>query len=111
MRNRFLAFRECVLSVSIVLEDVVFCWLLLGVFPKLLLQHLTKVLFCLLLLPFHSSFAFLAISLGLTTFVEIFAYVTGLFFFLSNHRGSHILSSWMVNAGCVFVAGIHRSRV
>ena len=31
------------------------------------------------------------------------------FFFLSNHWGSHIPSSWMVHAGCVFVAGIHPS--
>ena len=30
--------------------------------------------------------------------------------FLSNHVGSHILSSWMVRAGCGFVAGIHPSR-
>ena len=30
--------------------------------------------------------------------------------FQSNHRGSHILSSWMVYAGCVFVAGIHPFR-
>ena len=27
--------------------------------------------------------------------------------FLSNHRGSHTPSLWMVHAGCVFVAGIH----
>ena len=38
---------------------------------------------------------------------EIFAYVT---VFSSNHKGSHIPSSWMVRAGCVFVAGIHPSR-
>ena len=25
-------------------------------------------------------------------------------------QGSHIPSSWMVHAGCVFVAGIHPSR-
>ena len=31
-------------------------------------------------------------------------------FFLSNHRGSHISSSWMVHAGYVFVAGIHPSK-
>ena len=31
-------------------------------------------------------------------------------FFLSNHRGSHILSSCMVCDGCAFVAGIHQSR-
>ena len=30
--------------------------------------------------------------------------------FQSNHWGSHILSSWMGHAGCVFVAGIHSSR-
>ena len=32
------------------------------------------------------------------------------FFFKSYHRGSYILSSWMVHAGCVSVAGIHLSR-
>ena len=31
-------------------------------------------------------------------------------FFQSKHRGSHILSSWMVHGGCVFVTGIHLSR-
>ena len=31
-------------------------------------------------------------------------------FFKSNHWGIHIPSSWMVHAGCVFVAGIHPSR-
>ena len=36
--------------------------------------------------------AFPAMSLGLTIFGEIFAYVTFLF---SNHRGNHIPSSWM----------------
>ena len=49
-----------------------------------------------------SSSAFLAVSLG-----EIFAHVA---VFSSNHWGSHIPSSWMVHAGCVFVAGIHPSR-
>ena len=29
---------------------------------------------------------------------------------LFSHRGSHISLSWMVGAGCVFVAGIHLSR-
>ena len=38
---------------------------------------------------------------------EIFAYVT---VFQSNHWGSHIPSSWMVYAGCVFVVGNHLSR-
>ena len=47
-------------------------------------------------------------SLGFTILSEIFAYVT---VFRSNHRGSHIPSSWMVYAGCVFVAGIHPSRI
>ena len=37
---------------------------------------------------------------------EIFAYVT---VFSSNHWGSHIPSSWMVHAWCVFVACIHPS--
>ena len=31
------------------------------------------------------------------------------FFFLSSHWGSHILFSWMMHAGCVFVVGIHAS--
>ena len=31
-------------------------------------------------------------------------------FFCSNHRSSQILSSWIVHAGCVFVACIHPSR-
>ena len=65
---------------------------------------------CLLrqLLLLLSSSASPAISLGFTIFGEIFAYVT--VFVLSNHRGSHIPTSWMVHAGCVFVAGIHPSR-
>ena len=44
-----------------------------------------------------SSSAFPAISLGFTIFGEIFAYVTGFLLLLlfSNHRGSHILSSWI----------------
>ena len=57
---------------------------------------------------FESSSAFPAISLGFTSLGEIFAYValfSFLFFsfFLSNHRGSHIPSSWMVHAGCVLL--------
>ena len=48
-----------------------------------------------------------AISLGFTILGEIFANLT---VFLSNHWDSHIPSSWMVNAGCVFVARIHPSR-
>ena len=57
-----------------------------------------------------SSFSsvFPARSLGFTMLSEIFMYVT--VYFLSKHRGSHILSSWMVPAGCVFVAGIQPSR-
>ena len=39
--------------------------------------------------------------------VRFFANMT---IFQSNHRGSHILSSWMVHVGCVFVASIHLSR-
>ena len=46
-------------------------------------------------------------SYGFTIFGKIFAYVTVSW---SNHRGSHIPSSWMVHAGCVFVAGIRPSR-
>ena len=71
--------------------------------PKL---HL-PMSFPLLLLLLSSSSVFLAISLGFTILGEIFGYVT---VFYSNHRGSHIPSSWMVPAGCVFVAGIHLSR-
>ena len=33
-----------------------------------------------------------------------------LFTFKYNHWGNHILSSWMMHAVCVFVAGIHQSR-
>ena len=51
---------------------------------------------------------FPAIPLGFTILGEIFAHVT---VFKSNHRASHILSSWMVHAGCIFVAGIHLSRI
>ena len=40
----------------------------------------------------------------------LFCYVLLLLFFLSNHRGSHILSSWKVYAECVCVVGIHLSR-
>ena len=54
-----------------------------------------------------SSSVFPAISLGFTILGEIFAYLT---IFQSSHRGSHIPSSWMVHAGCVFYAGIHQSR-
>ena len=45
--------------------------------------------------------------MGFTILVRFFSYVT---VFYSNHLGSHMLSSWMVHAGCVFVAGIHPSR-
>ena len=45
---------------------------------------------------------------GLPHFGEMFVYVTVLL--KSNHRGNSIPSSWMVHAGCVFVAGIHPSR-
>ena len=61
------------------------------------------VVLLLLLLLLHSP----ATSLGFIILGEIFAYVT---VFSSNHWGSHIPSSWMVHAGCVFVAGIHPSR-
>ena len=53
-----------------------------------------------------SSSAFPAISLGFTILVESL-HVT---VFYSNHWGSHILSSWIVHAGCVCVASIHLSR-
>ena len=49
----------------------------------------------------------LALSLDSPFFGEIFAYVT---VFQSNHSGSHIPSSWMLHAGCVFVADIHLSK-
>ena len=51
-----------------------------------------------------SSSAFPAISLVFTILGETFVYVTVLY---SNHRGSHIPSSWMVHAGSVSVASIH----
>ena len=54
-------------------------------------------------------FCILCVSLGFTIFWWDFC-KHDLFFFLSNHRGSHIPSSLMVPAGCVFVAGIHPSR-
>ena len=54
-----------------------------------------------------SSSTFPARSLGVTVLGEIFAYVT---VFESNHKGSHIRSSWMMHAGCVFLAGIHPRR-
>ena len=43
---------------------------------------------------------------GSPFFGEIFAYVT---IFESNHWGSHMLSMWILHAGCVFVADIHLS--
>ena len=65
----------------------------------------------------RSSSAFPAVSLGFTILCEIFTYATvscclffSLFFFKSNHRISHMPSSWMMHAGCVFVAGIRRAR-
>ena len=54
-----------------------------------------------------SSSAFPATSLGFIILDEIFAYLT---VFYSNRRGSHIPTSWMAHAGCVFVAGIRPSR-
>ena len=54
-----------------------------------------------------SSSVFPDIFLGFTILGEVFAYVT---FFYSNHRGSHIPSSCIVCAVCVFVAGIHLSK-
>ena len=50
-----------------------------------------------------------AISLGFTILDEIFCECDLLF--KSIHWGSHILSSWMVHARCVFVANIHPSRI
>ena len=62
--------------------------------------------------PSSSSSAFPDISLGFTMFGEVFVYVTGflLLLLLSNHRGSHIPSLWMMHARCIFVASIHLSR-
>ena len=62
-----------------------------------------------------SSSAFPPIALGLTIkkwwdFCVCDRLFVCLFFVKSNHRGSYILSSWTVHAGCVFVAGIHPSR-
>ena len=56
---------------------------------------------------YYYSAVFPAISLGFFIFGEIFVYVT---VFQSNHRGSQILSSWMVHDGRVCVAGSHPSR-
>ena len=42
-------------------------------------------------------------------FLLLLLFFSSSFFFLSNRRVSHIPSSWMVRAGCVFVAGIHPS--
>ena len=56
-----------------------------------------------------SSSAFPATSLRFTTLADTLAHVT-VFNKKSKHRGSLIPSSWMVHAGCVFVAGIHSSR-
>ena len=47
-----------------------------------------------------------AISLGFTILVRFLR----MWPFLSNRWGSHIPSSWMVHAGCVFVASIHWPR-
>ena len=47
-------------------------------------------------------------QLGFTSFGEIFAYMTVWVFFLSNHRRSHIPSSWIMHTECVFVAGFTR---
>ena len=55
---------------------------------------------------FFSSSAFPVRSLGFTILCEIFVYVN---VFQSNHSGSHIPSSWVVHAGCVFAAGIRTS--
>ena len=57
----------------------------------------------------HSSSAslFPAVSLGFTILGETLEYVA---IPESNYRGSRIPSLWMVHAGCVFVASIHRSR-
>ena len=58
----------------------------------------------LLLLLLHSP----AISLGFTIFRWDFSvYVT---IFQSKHWGGHISPSWMVHAGCLYVASIHLSR-
>ena len=58
-------------------------------------------------MPWPSSSAFPALSLGFTILGEISAYVA---FFKSNHRGSHIPPLRMLHTGCVLVAGIHPSR-
>ena len=58
-----------------------------------------------------SSSAFPALSLGFTIFLCDFCVCDVYLFFLSNHIGSHIMSLWMVHAGCIFVAGIHMSSI
>ena len=62
--------------------------------------------------PSICSSVFPAISLRFTIFGEIFEHVAFLsfFFFSSDHRGSHIPSSQIVHAECIFVAGIHPSK-
>ena len=59
---------------------------------RLMIEHPHMIL-C----PYNSSSssAFPAMSLGFTTLGEMFAYVTIFFIFYSNHRGSHIPSSWI----------------
>ena len=67
----------------------------------------------LLLLFFVCLFVCLFVCWGVLCFfgffVCLFVCLFGIFF-KSYHLGSHILSSWMVHAGCVFVAGIPPSR-
>ena len=72
-------------------------------FQLRLLLLLLLLLFLLLLLLLPSP----AMSLGFTILGEIFAFVTVFYF---DHWCSHIPSSWVVHAGCVFVAGLHPSR-
>ena len=55
------------------------------------------------LLPLHSQLYLWVHHFGW----DFFVYVT---VFQSKLRDIHILSSWSVHAGCVFVAGIHLSR-
>ena len=72
--------------------------------------NLILILFdqCELDISLYSSYsAFQAISQGFTILGDIFCICDC---FLIQPRGSHILSSWMVHAGCVFVAGIDLSR-
>ena len=51
-----------------------------------------------------------ALSLGFTNFGSHFCICDRFFFYPTIYLDSHILSLWIVHAGCVFVVSIHPSR-